>query len=133
MEKVQNIVSSIEHLTALELVELQKQLEKSFGIDAKSFAFGGGSAGAAASTEAGAADKGSSKVTVFGTGFNPDQKIAAIKAMKDAAKVPGLTEAKGLVERMASEKVEIIKDLTPEEAKKLVETLSASGITTEVK
>lgn len=132
MEKIQNIVSSIEQLTALELVELQKHLEKSFGIDAKAFSFGGGG-GSSAAPEAAAADKGSSKVTVYGTGFNPDQKIAAIKAMKDAAKVPGLTEAKGLVERMASEKVEIIKDVTPEEAKKIVETLTVSGITTEVK
>jgi len=88
-----SIVEAIEKMTVLELSELVKVFEKKFGVSAAAVAVAGPAA-------AGAAEEGSSTVSVelSDAGGN---KIAVIKAVKEILGL-GLKEAKDLVDGVPS-------------------------------
>ncbi|HYE22833.1 MAG TPA: 50S ribosomal protein L7/L12 [Candidatus Paceibacterota bacterium] len=87
------MVEAIEKMTVLELSELVKVFEKKFGVSAAAVAVAGPAA-------AGAAEEGSSTVSVelSDAGGN---KIAVIKAVKEILGL-GLKEAKDLVDGVPS-------------------------------
>jgi len=126
-EKLQNILTSIETLTVLELAELVKALEVKFGVSAAAAApvamaaAGGAAAGAAAAEE-----KTSFTVILTSAG---DKKINVIKEIRTVTSL-GLKEAKDLVEGAPKT---IKEDVTKEEATKIKTVLEAQGAKVEIK
>ena len=125
--KLQEVVKTIEGLTALELAELVKGLETKFGIQAAGPMAGmvmaaPGAGGAAAKVE----EKTSFDVVLMEAGTN---KIAVIKEVRAATNL-GLKEAKDLVE--AAPKT--VKESAPkEEAEELKKKLEAAGAKVQLK
>ena len=126
-EKLQNILTSIETLTVLELAELVKALEVKFGVSAAAAApvmmaaAGGAAAGAAAAEE-----KTSFTVILTSAG---DKKINVIKEIRTVTSL-GLKEAKDLVEGAPKT---IKEDVNKEEAAKIKQVLEAQGAKVEIK
>ena len=126
-EKLQNILTSIETLTVLELAELVKALEVKFGVSAAAAApvaiaaAGGAAAGAAAADE-----KTSFTVILVSAG---DKKINVIKEIRTVTSL-GLKEAKDLVEGAPKT---IKEDVNKEEAAKIKTVLEAQGAKVEIK
>jgi large subunit ribosomal protein L7/L12 len=127
-EKLQNILTSIETLTVLELAELVKALEVKFGVSAAAAApvaiAGGG--GAAAGGAAAAEEKTSFTVILASAG---DKKINVIKEIRTVTSL-GLKEAKDLVEGAPKT---IKEDVNKEEAEKIKKILEAQGAKVEIK
>ena len=127
--KLQEVVKTVESLTALELSELVKGLEKRFGIQAASpmagmvMAAPGAAAGGAA---AAAEEKTTFDVVLAETGAN---KIAVIKEVRAATNL-GLKEAKDLVE--AAPKT-VKEGVAKEEAEELKKKLEAAGAKVQLK
>ena len=126
-DKLQNILTSIETLTVLELAELVKALEVKFGVSAAAAApvmmaaAGGAAAGAAAAEE-----KTSFTVILTSAG---DKKINVIKEIRTVTSL-GLKEAKDLVEGAPKT---IKEDVNKEEAEKIKKVLEAQGAKVEIK
>ena len=126
--KLAEVVKTIEGLTALELSELVKGLEKKFGIQAAApmagmvMAAGAPAGGAAAAVE----EKTSFDVVLQETGAN---KIAVIKEVRSATNL-GLKEAKDLVEGAPKTVKEAI---SKEEAEELKKKLEAAGAKVQLK
>ena len=127
--KLEEVVKTIEQLTALELSELVKGLEDKFGIQAAApMAMGAmmpGAAGAAAGGEA-AEEKTSFDVVLAEVGPN---KISVIKEVRAATSL-GLKEAKDLVE---SAPKAVKEGATKDEAEELKKKLEAAGAKAELK
>ena len=126
-EKLQNILTSIETLTVLELAELVKALEAKFGVSAAAaapvaIAAGGAVAGGAAAAE----EKTSFTVILTSAG---DKKINVIKEIRTVTSL-GLKEAKDLVEGAPKT---IKEDVNKEEATKIKTVLEAQGAKVEIK
>ena len=126
-EKLQNILTSIETLTVLELAELVKALEVKFGVSAAAaapmaIAAGGAAAGGAAAAE----EKTSFTVVLVSAG---DKKINVIKEIRTVTSL-GLKEAKDLVEGAPKT---IKEDVNKEEAEKIKKVLEAQGAKVEIK
>ena len=127
-EKLQNILTSIETLTVLELAELVKALEVKFGVSAAAAApvaiaaTGGAAAGGAAAAE----EKTSFTVILASAG---DKKINVIKEIRTVTSL-GLKEAKDLVEGAPKT---IKEDVNKEEAEKIKKILEAQGAKVEIK
>lgn len=127
-EKSQNILTSIETLTVLELAELVKALEVKFGVSAAAaapvaIAAGGGAvAGGAA-----AADEQTSFTVILASAG--DKKINVIKEIRTVTSL-GLKEAKDLVEGAPKT---IKEDVNKEEAEKIKKILEAQGAKVEIK
>jgi large subunit ribosomal protein L7/L12 len=127
-EKLQNILTSIETLTVLELAELVKALEVKFGVSAAAAApvaiaaGGGAAAGGAAAAE----EKTSFTVILASAG---DKKINVIKEIRTVTSL-GLKEAKDLVEGAPKT---IKEDVNKEEAEKIKKILEAQGAKVEIK
>ncbi len=127
-EKLQNILTSIETLTVLELAELVKALEVKFGVSAAAAApvaiaaAGGAAAGGAAAAE----EKTSFTVILTSAG---DKKINVIKEIRTVTSL-GLKEAKDLVEGAPKT---IKDDVNKEEAEKIKKVLEAQGAKVEIK
>jgi large subunit ribosomal protein L7/L12 len=128
--KLEEVVKTIEQLTALELSELVKGLEKKFGIQAAApMAVGAvmpGAGAAAAGGEAAAEEKTSFDVVLTEVGGN---KIAVIKEVRSATSL-GLKEAKDLVEGAPKP---VKEGATKEEAEELKKKLEAVGAKVELK
>jgi large subunit ribosomal protein L7/L12 len=127
-EKLQNILTSIETLTVLELAELVKALEVKFGVSAAAaapmaIAAGGGAAGGGA---AAAEEKTSFTVVLVSAG---DKKINVIKEIRTVTSL-GLKEAKDLVEGAPKT---IKEDVSKDEAAKIKTVLEAQGAKVEIK
>ena len=128
--KLEEVVKTIEQLTALELSELVKGLEDKFGIQAAApMAMGavmpwGGTAAAAG--EAAAEEKTIFDVVLTEVGGN---KIAVIKEVRSATSL-GLKEAKDLVEGAPKP---VKEGATKEEAEELKKKLEAAGAKVELK
>ena len=128
--KLEDLAKTIEGLTALELADLVKGLEKRLGITAAAPMMAGmmpmagaaGAAGAAAPAEAQTAFT----VVLANAGAN---KIAVIKEVRAATNL-GLKEAKDLVE--AAPKT-VKEGATKEEADDLKKKLEAAGAKVEIK
>ena len=126
-DKLQNILTSIETLTVLELAELVKALEVKFGVSAAAaapiaIAAGGGAAASAAAAE----EKTSFTVILTSAG---DKKINVIKEIRTVTSL-GLKEAKDLVEGAPKT---IKEDVNKEEATKIKTVLEAQGAKVEIK
>lgn len=127
--KLEEVVKTIEQLTALELSELVKGLEDKFGIQAAApmavgaFMPGGGTAAAG---EAVAEEKTTFDVVLTEVGGN---KIAVIKEVRSATSL-GLKEAKDLVEGAPKP---VKEGATKEEAEELKKKLEAAGAKVELK
>ncbi|HSX42107.1 MAG TPA: 50S ribosomal protein L7/L12 [Candidatus Saccharimonadales bacterium] len=123
-EKVEKIVSSVEELSVMELSELVKALEEKFGVSAMPMMAAGAApaAGAAGGEAAAAEEKTEYMVVLTASG---DQKIAAIKAVREIKPDLGLKEAKDLVDA-APKELGTMKKADAEEAKKKLEEAGAS-------
>ena len=124
-DKLQNILTSIETLTVLELAELVKALEVKFGVSAAAaapvaIAAGGGAAAGAPAAE----EKTSFTVILASAG---DKKINVIKEIRTVTSL-GLKEAKDLVEGAPKT---IKEDVNKEEAetKEMVKGMDALSTT----
>jgi large subunit ribosomal protein L7/L12 len=128
--KLEEVVKTIEQLTALELSELVKGLEDKFGIQAAApVAMGAmmpGMAGAPAGEAAAAEEKTTFDVILAEVGGN---KISVIKEVRAATSL-GLKEAKDLVE---SAPKPVKEGATKEEAEELKKKLEAAGAKVELK
>lgn len=109
-KKIEDIVSQVEKLTALEISELVKALEEKFGVSAAMPVMAGGAAGGAAAAE----EKTSFTVVLKAVG---EQKINVIKAVKEITGL-GLKEAKDLVDGAPKPIKENVKKEDAEEMKK---------------
>lgn len=115
------ILKAVEEMTVLDLSDLVKALEDKFGVTALP---------AVASAQAGApADAGEPKEeqTVFNVVLTAagDNKIGAIKAVRELVPTLGLQEAKTLVESAPKEVLTAVNKSAAEEAKKKLEAAGA--------
>lgn len=123
MADLQKFVDEIKQLTLVEMNDLVKMIEEEFGVSAAAMSVAGPAASAAPAEEA------KTEFNVVITGFDAAQKIAAIKAVREATGL-GLSEAKAMVEGCP----QTVKENLPEgSAKELAETLKAAGLTVELK
>jgi large subunit ribosomal protein L7/L12 len=124
---VSDIVEQIERLTVLELNELVKTLEERFGVSAAAPMAVAIAPGAAAATEAPAAEE-KTEFTVVLTGFG-DKKIQVIKEVRAITGL-GLKEAKDLVDGVPG----TLKDgIAREEAENIKKQIESAGGTVEIK
>ena len=126
--KAQEIISSIETLSVLELADLVKALEEKFGVSASAPMMMGAAAGAAGAAGAGAAAEEKTSVTIVlkSAGTNKIQVIKEIRAITTL----GLKEAKDLVDAAPKP----VKDnVAIKEAETIKKTLEAAGATVEFK
>lgn len=122
------IIKDIEGLSVLELAELVKALEDRFGVSAAPPIMVAANA-SATGTAAGEPEEEKSIFTVVLANAG-DQKIAAIKAVREIRQDLGLKEAKDLVEAAPKTVKENANKKEAEEAKKKLE---AAGATVELK
>ncbi len=124
------LIAAIKEMTVLELSELVKALEETFGISAAvpMMAAAPGAAGAAAGAPAAAAVEEQTEFTVTLKEIGAN-KISVIKAVREVTAL-GLKEAKELVE--AAPKV-IKEGVNKAEAATMKDKLTAAGATVEVK
>lgn len=120
-EKFKDLVSKIESLSALDLAELVKILEDTFGVSAAApaMALAAGAPGAAAPV---AEEKTSFDVEITGSGAN---KIAVIKVVRELTQL-GLKEAKDLVDAAPKVVKEGVGKDDAEAMKKKLEEAGAS-------
>jgi len=127
--KAQEIVTTLEGLTVLELANLVKALEDKFGVSAAApvgVAMAGGAMAQGAGAAAPAEEKTTFAVVLASVGA---QKIQVIKEIR-AVTTLGLKEAKDLVE--AAPKT-VKEGITKEEAEKIKAQLEAVGAKIELK
>lgn len=117
-DKLQDLITKIEGLSAMELAELVKALEEKFGISAAAPSAAGASAGAGAAAEA----KDSFNVFLKAAG---DQKINVIKVIREATGL-GLKEAKDIADAAPKMVKEGLKQAEADELKKKLEEAGAT-------
>ncbi len=123
--KFKDMVKQIEEMSVLEMSELIKVLEDTFGVSAAMPVAAIPAAGAPAGGEAPAV-KSSFTVELASAG---DQKIAVIKAIREVTQL-GLKDAKDLVDKAPTK----VKDNVPkEEAEEMKKKLEAAGGKVELK
>jgi large subunit ribosomal protein L7/L12 len=124
-KKLQKIIDEVASLTVLELSDLVKALEETFGVTAAApmmvAAGSGGGAEAPAAAE-------QTEFTVMLTDIGA-KKIQVIKEVRAVTSL-GLKEAKDLVE---SAPVAVKENLSKEEAEAVKEKLTSAGATVELK
>ena len=91
-EKTEKLLEEIKGLTILEMADLVKALEETFGVTAAPVAVAGGAAAAAAAP----AEEEKTEFDVVLTGFG-DKKLGVIKVVREITGL-GLKEAKELVD-----------------------------------
>ena len=125
--KMQDIISSIETMSVLELSDLVKALEDKFGVSASApMMVAAAGAGAGAAGAPAAEVKESVTIVLKSAGTN---KIAVIKEIR-AITTLGLKEAKDLVDAAPKP----VKDNVPvKEAETIKKTLEAAGAQVELK
>ena len=117
-EKLEKIAKEIETLSVVEVAELASYLEEKFGVTAMAMAAPAAGAAAAAPAEE------KTSFTVFITAAG-DNKLGAIKAVREINPALGLMEAKKLVESAPQELLKDVKKDAAEEAKKKLEAAGA--------
>ena len=128
-KSVEKLVDEVSKLSVLELSDLVNALQEKLGVSAMPVA-APAAAGVAAESE-GEGDKASSAAnqTVVLTAIG-ENKIAAIKAIREIDQNIGLKEAKDMTESLPAE---ILKDAKADDAKEAAEKLKAAGCTVELK
>src|ERR1700676_2649018 len=128
-EKVQQVLDIISGMTILELRDLNKEIEETFGVTAAAPvaiaaapAAGGGAAGAVVEAE-----EEQTEFTVVLKDFGAN-KINVIKAIREVTSL-GLKEAKDLVE---SAPVNVKESVTKDEAETVKSKLSDAGAAVDV-
>lgn len=123
MAKIDEVITTVEGMTVLELAELVKKLEEKFGVTAAApvavAAAGGGAAPEAAVKE-------EFDVVLASTG---EKKIQVLKVLREVTGL-GLKEAKDLVDNAPKPVKEKIKK---EEAEEIKKKLEAEGAKVEIK
>jgi large subunit ribosomal protein L7/L12 len=122
------IIAAIKEMTVLELSELVKALEETFGISAAMPMMAAAPAGAAAGAPAAAPVEEQTEFTVILKEIGAN-KISVIKAVREVTTL-GLKEAKELVE---SAPKPIKEGITKAEAATIKEKLTTAGAVVEVK
>ena len=115
------VLEMVEKMTALELAELIKAMEKKFGVSAAA-PVAVAAAGAPAEEAEAAPEKSAFDVEITESGAN---KIAVIKAVRVINQDIGLKEAKDLVDGAPTILAENMKKEDAEEAKKTLEEAGA--------
>jgi large subunit ribosomal protein L7/L12 len=116
---VESVIETLKGMNALQLAELKKSIETTFGVTAAAPAAAAAAPVAAAPAEA-AEEKNSFKVKLDDVGAN---KIQVIKVVRSLTSL-GLKEAKDLVDKAPS----VVKeDASKEEAAKMKAELEAAG------
>lgn len=117
-----DILAAVEKMTVLELSELVKALEEKFGVTAAPVAVAG--AAPVAGSDSGEPKE---EQTVFNVVLTAagDNKIGAIKAVRELVPTLGLQEAKALVESAPKEVLTGVNKSAAEEAKKKLEAAGA--------
>jgi len=121
----EEIVESLKEYTVLELNDLIKLVEETFGVTAAVAAAGP----AAPAEEEAPVDKGPTEVNLILTGLGSASKVAVIKAVQAITGL-GLMDAKKLVDALPATIKEKISPVEAEEHKK---SLVAAGAEAEVK
>nr|YP_009550426.1 ribosomal protein L12 [Eustigmatophyceae sp. Bat 8/9-7w]QAA11363.1 ribosomal protein L12 [Eustigmatophyceae sp. Bat 8/9-7w] len=96
-EKIEKIVELIKNLSLLEAFELVKDLEKTFGIDASSYARTAAPVAVAGGAAAAPAQEEKTEFDVILENVPADKKLAILKVVRSITGL-GLKEAKDLVE-----------------------------------
>lgn len=125
--KVESIVKEIEGMSMLDINDLVKALEEKFGVTAAAPVMAAVAAAPVSGEAAATEEKTSFNVVLTAAGEN---KINAIKAVREVNPNLGLKEAKDLVEAAPKVVLEGVKKEIAEEAKKKIE---ASGAKVELK
>jgi len=121
-----DVIEFVKNMSVLELSELIKELEETFGVSAAApVAFAAG--GPAADAESAAAQE-QTEFDVILTSFG-DKKIQVIKAVR-AITALGLKEAKALVEEVPKP---LKEGVTKEEAEEVKKEIEEAGGTVEIK
>jgi large subunit ribosomal protein L7/L12 len=121
--KFNDIITSVQSMTVLELSELVKAIEEAFGVSAMSMA--AAAPAASAEVEAPKEEKSEFKVVLKSMGAD---KIKVIKALRTVVTL-GLAEAKTMVE---SAPVTVVESVAKEEAVKMKAALEEAGATVEL-
>ncbi len=121
-EKTLALLEEIKGLTIMEMADLVKALEETFGVTATPVAVAGGAAAAAPAAE----EKTEFDVILTGAGAS---KLNVIKVVRELTGL-GLKDAKDLVE---SAPKEIKKGVSKDEAEQVKKDLEAAGATVEIK
>ncbi len=116
-----DMLKTVEEMSVLELSDFVKALEEKFGVSAAPVAV------AAAAGPAADAGEPKEEQTVFNVVLAAagDNKIGAIKAVRELVPTLGLQEAKTLVESAPKEVLTGVNKATAEEAKKKLEAAGA--------
>ena len=123
-EKTTALLEEIKGLTILEMADLVKALEETFGVTAAPVAV----AGAAAPAEGGAAAEEKTEFTVILAGFG-EKKLDVIKAIREITGL-GLKDAKDMVEGAPKP---VKENVSKAEAEDIKAKLTAAGASVEVK
>ena len=123
-ENVTAVIEKLKGMTALELSELKKAIEETFGVTAAApvaaAAAPAGGGGAAAAKE----EKTSFTVKLKSSGAN---KISVIKAVRACLPGLGLKEAKDLVDSCEKGPATLKESATKEESDKMKKEIEAAG------
>lgn len=127
-DKVQKIVDAVKELSLMEVSDLVKALEDTFGVTAAApMMMAGAMPAAGAAAAAPAEEQTEFTVILKDAGAN---KIGAIKAVRTLKPELGLGEAKAFVEKVPATVLENVKKEDAEAAKK---TLEEAGCVVELK
>lgn len=127
-KNVEKLVDEVAGLSVMELSELVNALQDKLGVTAAApvavaaAPTAGGDAGTAAE-----GDDGGNKTVVMTA---VDNKIAAIKAIREIDQNIGLKEAKDMTENLPAE---VLKDAKAEDAKTAADKLKEAGVQVELK
>mgnify|MGYP006361480065 FL=1 len=116
------IIEAVGKLTVMELSELVKEMEETFGVSAAAVAVAGGGGAVAAAVE----EKTEFDVILTGFGAN---KVAAIKVVREITGL-GLAEAKAAVE---SAPKAVKEGVSKADAEALGKKITEAGATAEIK
>lgn len=124
----EDLMSTIEEMSVLQLSELVKALEEKFGVSAAAMV-AAAPAGGAPEADAGEPKEEQTvfNVVLASSGAN---KIGVIKALRELVPTLGLKEAKDLVDAAPKEVMAQVNKKSADEAK---EKLTAAGATVELK
>jgi large subunit ribosomal protein L7/L12 len=122
-EKIANLVNQIGELTVIELSELVKAIESTFGVEAAAPVMMAGSAAGAASAEAAPVEE-QTEFDVMLTTIG-EKKIQVIKVVRELTGL-GLKEAKDLVEGTPNKVLEAVEKAAAQSAKVKLEEQGAT-------
>lgn len=127
-KKIENMISTIEQMSVMELADLVKAIEEKFGVTAQATVVAGAASSAAAGSAAGAPQEEKTTFTVVLASAG-DKKIQVIKEIRTITNL-GLKEAKDLVEGAPKT---VKEGAAKEEAEEIKKKLEAQGAKVELK